>query len=91
MPKFELLKGDCLVEMSKINDKSVDMILCDLPYNTLNKKNTSAQWDQLIPFDKLWKEYNRIIKDNGAIVLFGQGMFTIQPSRKHTHFSRMMN
>lgn len=78
MCKIELIKGDCLIEMSKINDKSVDMILCDLPYNTLNKKNTSAQWDKIIPFDRLWKEYNRIIKDNGAIVLFGQGMFTAQ-------------
>lgn len=54
------------------------MILCDLPYEVLNKGNKHAQWDRLIPFDKLWEQYNRIIKDNGAIVLFAQGMFTAQ-------------
>lgn len=57
--------------MKDIEDKSVDMILCDLPYG-----DTKNKWDVIIPFDKLWKEYNRIIKDNGAIVLFSQGMFT---------------
>ena len=54
------------------------MILCDLPYEVLNKGNKHAQWDRLIPFNKLWEQYNRIIKDNGAIVLFAQGMFTAQ-------------
>ena len=52
------------------------MILCDLPYAVLNKNNSNAQWDKLIPFDKLWPEYERIVKDNAAIVLFGSGMFT---------------
>lgn len=75
---IQLHRGDCLVEMQKIADKSVDMILCDLPYGVLNKGNKSAQWDRLIPFDPLWEQYCRIIKDNGAIVLFGQGMFTAQ-------------
>lgn len=75
---MELIHGDCLVEMKSIPDKSIDMILCDLPYEVLNKGNEHAQWDRLIPFDKLWKQYNRIIKDNGAIVLFSQGMFTAQ-------------
>lgn len=74
----KLIHGDCLVEMKNIPDKSVDMILCDLPYEVLNKGNKHAQWDRLIPFDKLWEQYNRIIKDNGAIVLFAQGMFTAQ-------------
>lgn len=64
-------QGDCLVEMDKIADKSVDMILCDLPYGT-----TACKWDVVIPFDKLWEQYNRIIKDNGAIVLFGSQPFT---------------
>ena len=64
--------------MQRIADKSVDMILCDLPYETLNKGNKSTEWDRLIPFDPLWEQYNRIIKDNGAIVLFAQGMFTAQ-------------
>jgi len=64
-------QGDCLVEMDKITDKSVDMILCDLPYGT-----TACKWDSVIPFDALWKQYERIIKDNGAIVLFGQEPFS---------------
>lgn len=75
---MKLIHGDCLVEMQNIPDKSIDMILCDLPYEVLNKGNKHAQWDRLIPFDKLWEQYNRIIKDNGAIVLFAQGMFTAQ-------------
>jgi len=63
--------GDCLELMNHIDDKSVDMILCDLPYGvTANKK------DICIPFDSLWNHYNRIIKDNGAIVLFSQGIFS---------------
>lgn len=74
----ELIQGDCLIEMNNIPDKSIDMILCDLPYNVLNKGNKNASWDKLLPFDKLWEQYNRIIKDNGAIILFAQGMFTAQ-------------
>ena len=57
--------------MKEIADKSVDMILCDLPYGT-----TACSWDSVIPFDKLWEQYNRIIKDKGAIVLFGSEPFT---------------
>ena len=75
---INLIQGDCLLEMQNIPDKSVDMILCDLPYEVLHKNNPHAQWDRIIPFDKLWEQYNRIIKDNGAIVLFAQGMFTAQ-------------
>ncbi len=55
---------DCLEGMKKINDKSIDMILCDLPYGT-----TECKWDSIIPLDKLWEQYERIIKDDGAIVL----------------------
>ena len=66
-----LLKGNCLELMKDIPDKSIDMILCDLPYGT-----TACKWDTVIPFDKLWKQYNRIIKDNGAVVLFGKQPFT---------------
>lgn len=62
--------------MKDIPDKSVDMILCDLPYGVLNKQNKNAKWDTVIPFDRLWHNYNRIIKDSGAIVLFASGMFT---------------
>lgn len=71
MSETLLYKGDCLVEMNKIADKSVDMILCDLPYEIVNQK-----WDKIIPFDKLWGQYKRIIKDKGAIVLFGQEPFS---------------
>ena len=76
MENIKLIKGDCLEEMQRIPDKSIDMILCDLPYGVLNKNNPNAQWDREIPFDKLWEAYERVIKDNGAIVLFAQGMFT---------------
>lgn len=69
-------RGDCLELMPHIADKSVDMVLCDLPYGVLNKNNPSAKWDCIIPFQQLWKQYNRVIKNNGAIVLFAQGMFT---------------
>lgn len=61
---YKLLNGDCLELMKKIPDKSVDMILCDLPYGT-----TQCKWDTIIPLEPLWKQYNRIIKENGAIVL----------------------
>lgn len=71
-----LIHGDCLEEMKQIADKSVDVIICDLPYGVLNKGNNNAKWDSVIPFEDLWCIYNRIIKDNGAIILFGQGMFT---------------
>ena len=67
---------DCLIGMQDIEDKSIDMICCDLPYGVLNKNNKSSKWDEIIPFDKLWEQYKRIIKDNGVIVLFGQGMFS---------------
>lgn len=62
---------DCLEGMKYIDDKSIDMILCDLPYGT-----TACQWDTVIPFELLWEHYERIIKDNGAIVLFGSQPFT---------------
>ena len=69
--KINLLHGDCLELMNDIPDKSVDMILCDLPYGV-----TQCKWDAIIPFDKLWEQYNRIIKNNGAVVLFGSEPFT---------------
>lgn len=59
--------------MSKIPDKSIDMILCDLPY-----AQTSNHWDSIIPFDKLWEQYNRVIKENGAIVLTAKGKFLFE-------------
>lgn len=69
--KTKLIHGDCLVKMGNIIDKSIDMILCDLPYGT-----TACKWDTVIPFEPLWAHYKRIIKDRGAIVLFGAEPFT---------------
>ena len=69
---IELLHGDCLEQMKNIEDNSIDMILCDLPYGV----TSGCKWDIIIPFEPLWEQYNRIIKDNGAIVLFGNEPFT---------------
>lgn len=62
--------GDCLNIMNNINNNSIDMILCDLPYGT-----TNCKWDTIIDLNKLWEQYKRIIKDNGAILLFSQTPF----------------
>lgn len=70
-----LYRGDCFRLMKDIPDKSIDMILSDPPYACLNKSNKGAKWDNEINLQELWKQYERIIKDNGAILLFGQGMF----------------
>ncbi len=67
----QIIEGDCLEVMPLLPDKSIDMILCDLPYGT-----TACKWDVIIPFEPLWEQYNRVIKDNGAIVLFGNEPFT---------------
>ena len=67
----KVVQGDCLEVMQSIPDKSVNMILCDLPYGT-----TQNKWDSVIDLQKLWTEYERIIKDDGAIVLTSQGIFT---------------
>lgn len=70
MSTIQLYKGDCLEIMKEIPDKSIDMILCDLPYGATRNKA-----DKRIPFVPLWKQYKRIIKDNGCIALFAQGKF----------------
>lgn len=69
----EIYLGDCLEVMKQIDDKSIDMILCDLPYGV-----TSCKWDEIIPLEPLWKEYKRIIKDRGAIVLTANNPFAAQ-------------
>lgn len=66
-----LYLGDCLKVMKSIPDKSIDAIICDLPYGT-----TACKWDSIIPFEPLWEQYKRIIKDNGAIVLTASQPFT---------------
>lgn len=67
---YELIHGDCLIEMDNIPDGSIDMILCDPPYGT-----TSCSFDVRIPFEPLWAQYKRVIKKRGAIVLFGASPF----------------
>ena len=67
-----LICGNCLEEMNNISDKSIDCIITDLPYGQTSRN----RWDNIIPFEPLWSHYNRIIKDNGAIILFANGMYT---------------
>lgn len=67
-----LFKGDCLILMQKIEDKSIDCILTDLPYG----QTARNPWDTVIPFAPMWEQFERIIKENGAILLFANGMFT---------------
>jgi DNA modification methylase len=71
IPDYQLWLGDCLEEMSRIEDGSVDMILADLPYQV-----TNCSWDKMIPFEPLWLQYKRVIKKRGAVVLFGSQPFT---------------
>ena len=73
MPDIKLLQGDCLDLMPTIEDNSIDCIICDLPYGV-----TQNKWDSIINLDSLWEQYKRIIKDNGAIILFGQDKFTMK-------------
>ena len=68
---MELINGETLTEMSKLPDQSIDLILADLPYGT-----TASKWDKNIDFNMLWLQYERIIKEQGAIVLFASGLFT---------------
>ena len=65
------VNADCFDVFPFIEDNSIDAIICDLPYGT-----TACKWDEVLPFDKLWKEYNRVIKDNGVILLFGREPFS---------------
>jgi site-specific DNA-methyltransferase (adenine-specific) len=69
----KIYQENCLEGMKRIDDKSIDCIICDLPYG-----QTQNELDVVIPFEPLWEQYNRIIKDNGPIILFGSGMFTIE-------------
>ena len=71
MPKIELIQGDCLEKMKDIPDGSVDMVLTDPPYGT-----TACKWDSIIPLEPMWEQLKRVIKPNGAIVLFGSEPFS---------------
>lgn len=72
MCNYSLYHGDCFDFFPSIADKSIDMILCDLPYGT-----TANEWDTRLPIDTLWQQYNRVIKDNGAIILFADMKFAV--------------
>lgn len=85
MQQVTLHQGDCLVEMDKITEDSVDLILCDLPYGTTDRKgikdkgdNRLLAWDTVIPLDKLWDQYKRVLKPNGTVVLTADQPFTSQ-------------
>ncbi|WP_203558767.1 site-specific DNA-methyltransferase [Bacteroides sp. 51] len=71
MEKNIIYMEDCLTGMDRIPSSSIDAIICDLPYGT-----TQCKWDTILPFDRLWAQYKRIIKSNGAIVLFGSEPFS---------------
>lgn len=82
---FEINKvhlGDCLDIMSHMPDGIFDMILCDLPYEV--SKN---EWDVIIPFDRLWAQYTRLMKPNGIVILFGQDKFTARYAFKRANAS----
>jgi len=74
LPDITLYHGDCLVEMDKIEDNSVDLILCDLPYGTTDRQgiknkgnNRLLEWDTVIPLDALWEQYRRVLKPLGTV------------------------
>lgn len=85
---YKLYNGDCLEVMKEISDKSVDMILCDLPYG-----RTKNKWDEIIPFEPMWKEVWRIIKNNGACLFFCDGLFMakLMLSDKNWKYNRIWN
>ena len=72
---LQLYNADCLEIMSQLEENSIDFILCDLPYGML--KSDTLTWDNVIPFDKLWEQYNRVLKDTGCVALFSSGLFTV--------------
>lgn len=81
----ELYLGNCLIEMNKVAEQSVDLVLCDLPYGTTDRKgvqnngnNRVLEWDTVIPLDELWKHYRRVLKPTGAVVLTADQPFTSQ-------------
>jgi site-specific DNA-methyltransferase (adenine-specific) len=80
---IDLLHGDCLELMKDIPDNSIDMVLCDPPYGT-----TACKWDTVIDFELMWEELKRITKDNGAICLFGQGLFSASLKLSNTKMYR---
>ena len=68
---YQLMHGDCLELMQQIPDGSIDMVLCDPPYGT-----TACKWDAVLPLDKLWEQYNRVLSKKGSVFLFGSEPFS---------------
>lgn len=81
MKNIELYQGDCLDVMDSLPDNSVDMVLCDLPFGV-----SQCPWDSILPYDKLWKQYDRIVKNTGAVLLFG-----IEPFSSYLRLSNIKN
>ena len=74
----ELYLGDCLEILPSIPDGSIDCIIDDLPYGVTNRGSEAGRWDNVIPLDELWRQFLRVAKEDAAIILFSQGMFTAQ-------------
>lgn len=83
IPRVQLFNGDCIEVMNDIADKSIDLILCDLPYG-----ETRNHWDSVIPLQDLWEQYNRVIKNNGCITLFCDGLFMADLMKSNTKMWR---
>lgn len=84
--RIRLLLGDCLEELQKVPDGSIDFICTDLPYGCTNAKSEAGKWDCQIPLEPLWEQFLRVTKDNAAIVLFAQGLFTAKLILSQPHF-----
>ena len=78
MSEVRLYRGNCLDILPSISDRSIDLILTDLPYSVLAKDSEGGKWDNMIPLEPLWEQFLRVTKQNAAIVLFAQGLFTAQ-------------
>ena len=88
MSDINLIHNDCLKVLPTITDASVDCIITDLPYGVTNKESEAGKWDSPIPMEQMWNQFWRVLKPNGAIVLFAQGMFTAQLMMSQPKFWR---
>jgi site-specific DNA-methyltransferase (adenine-specific) len=71
-----IIQGDCLEVMKDIPSKSVGLVLADMPYGALHKGNPNTMWDVEIPMQPMWEQVRRVIRNNGAVLLFGQNLFS---------------
>ena len=78
MSENRIYNGDCLEVLKELDASSIDLICTDLPYGVVNKGASAGKWDNIIPMEPLWEQFLRVTKENAAIVLFAQGMFTAQ-------------